>query len=236
MYVPNSKKSVPLSSKCVCPCSRLLGPRHDNNSFASLPKFHLCKSHVYKCHTGFIEHLCSFWLDYYHHILLRLVQSTYSALLSKLKIPTTIEYTENTHKFGIIHRGHISLPPYIKSSSKHQVFVIALRGISIALSRTNILKRNANREFVSLFLETSFSTTLDKFIHCGQYNKTKKRTTPMYSFGSTITCTRYPKFFADGKTQILPRPYQQSKPKNMGYNIIESSWMQSFMKEVEHQV
>ena len=58
----------------------------------------------------------------------------------------------------------------------------------------------------------------------------------MYCFGSTITCTRYLKFFCEGKTQILPRLYHQCKPNNVGYKIIRSSWMQSFIKEVEHQV
>ena len=38
------------------------------------------------------------------------------------------------------------------------------------------------------------------------------------------------------KPQIIPRPYQQSKHNNMGYNIIRCSWMQSFIKEVEHEV
>ena len=142
LYIPNSKRTVPFSSKCVCPCSSLFRPWHNNNSFSILTKFHSCDSPVYKCHTNFIGHLCSVRSDYYHRILLRLVQSTYSVLLSKLKISTAVECSENIHKFGMIHKGHISLHSYVKSSSKHQVFVIALRGFSIALSRTNILHYN----------------------------------------------------------------------------------------------
>ena len=34
----------------------------------------------------------------------------------------------------------------------------------------------------------------------------------------------------------MPRPYYTSKPGNRGYNIIRTSWMQSFIKEVEYHV
>ena len=58
----------------------------------------------------------------------------------------------------------------------------------------------------------------------------------MYCYGSTITCTRFPKFYAEGKLQILPRPYYSSKPNQKGYEIIRQSWMQFFIKEIEHHV
>ena len=58
----------------------------------------------------------------------------------------------------------------------------------------------------------------------------------MYCYGSTISCTRFPKFFAEGKPQILPRPQLSSKPNHKGYKIVRSSWMCSFIKEVEHHV
>ena len=58
----------------------------------------------------------------------------------------------------------------------------------------------------------------------------------MYCFGSTITCTQFPKFFHDRRSQILPRPYYTSKPGNQGYNLVRASFMQSFIKEVEHHV
>ena len=58
----------------------------------------------------------------------------------------------------------------------------------------------------------------------------------MYCFGSTITCTQFPKFSLNGKPQILPRPYFSSKPSQAGYNIIRTEWMQSFLSNVEFQV
>ena len=58
----------------------------------------------------------------------------------------------------------------------------------------------------------------------------------MYCYGSAITCTRFPKFFAEGKPQILPRPYFSSKPGQKGYEILRTSWMQSLVKEVGSHV
>ena len=108
--------------------------------------------------------------------------------------------------------------------------------IPIVLCKTNILNDTNEKEFKSFFAETSFPKTLRKLITSGEYNKTKKRSTPMYCFGSTITCTQFPKFFVDGRPQILPRPYYSSKPGNRGYDIVRTTWMQSFVKEVEHHV
>ena len=108
--------------------------------------------------------------------------------------------------------------------------------ISVVLCRTNLLTSQDDNDFKTYFSETSYPKTLRKFMTSGEYNKTKKRKTPMYCFGSTITCTQFPKFFQDGRPQILPRPYYTSKPGNHGYNLIRTDWMQSFIKEVERHV
>ena len=108
--------------------------------------------------------------------------------------------------------------------------------VPMVLCRTNMLEGNIDKEYTPYFSEMSFQKTLQKLISSGEYNKTKKRSTPMYCFGSTITCTRFPKFFHDGHSQILPRPYFTSKPNNRGYNIIRTLWMESFIKEVEYHV
>ena len=96
--------------------------------------------------------------------------------------------------------------------------------------------QNNDDNYVSHFSITSFTKTLRKLICSGEYNKTKKRMTPLYCFGSTITCTRYPKFFSEGQTHILPRPYQTSKPNNKGHSLIREEWMQSFLKAIESHV
>ena len=93
-----------------------------------------------------------------------------------------------------------------------------------------------NHEYVSYFCKSSYQRTLIKLIQNGEYCKTPKRNLAMYCFGSTITCTRYPKFMHDGTPKILPRPYSTSKPRSSGYKLIRTSWFQSLLKDIETQV
>ena len=106
----------------------------------------------------------------------------------------------------------------------------------ISLTTTNLFENSNSKIFSSYFSESSFAKTLQKLTKCGEYNKTKKRKRPMYCFGSTITCTQYPKFSVCGKQHILPSPYSKSKPGNDGYKIIWTVWIQKFLKEVETHV
>ena len=225
------------TTKCICPCSTRFSEWHKKTHIDMLPNFSACEKIIYKDHISFVKHLYSHHTDYYHRIVMRIVQSSYSSLISKIKIPS------NTHSdlpdsttFGSIHPGKVSLPSYVKSSSSYDTFTIDKNGLVITLIKTNILRDSSCREYCSYFSKTSFRKTLKKLTVCGEYNKTKKRSTPMYCYGSTITCTRYPKFFADGRPQILPRPYFTSKPNQKGFNLLKTSWMGSFLHEVEHHV
>ena len=92
-----------------------------------------------------------------------------------------------------------------------------------------------NSKYNSYFCKSSYHRTLCNLIGSGEYCKTPKRKTAMYCFGSTITCTRYPKFLHNGRPKILPRPYQSCKPKNSGYSIIRSTWMQALLQDIETQ-
>lgn len=107
---------------------------------------------------------------------------------------------------------------------------------NISLSRTNLFHVAVERLYFPYFSLNSFRKTLRTLISCGYYIKTPKRIMPLYCFGSTITCTQYPKFSVDGVPQILPRPYAPSKPNQKGYIIIRTSWMQSLIKDIEYQV
>ena len=109
-------------------------------------------------------------------------------------------------------------------------------GVTVSLCHTNLLTDLTYKEYKEYFSKLSFHKTLKNLISCGEYNKTKKRSTPMYCYGSTITCTRFPKFFYNGKPHILPRPYYSSKPDQSGYRIIRSSWFQSFLHDIEDHV
>ena len=113
----------------------------------------------------------------------------------------------------------------IFKQSLHLTLTIILlffrKQFSITICHTNILKTNDSNVFlVPFFSETSLLKTLKNLISFGEYNKTKKRKTTLFCFGSIIICTIFPKFFSQGKPQILPRPYYTSKPGHKGYNII----------------
>ena len=128
------------------------------------------------------------------------------------------------------------LPSYVKSTSHYNIFNFKQGATNIILCRTNILQKSNHKEYQSYFSESSFQKTLRKLIIFGEYNKTKKRSTPMYCYGNTITYTRFPKFFADGRPQISPRPYFTSKPSEKGAKLMNISWMNSFLHEVEDHV
>ena len=141
------------------------------------------------------------------------------------------------------HLLYFSKPTSFQYPLYYSFFYISLYSFSyyrdtgaISLCHTNIIKDVECKEYIHYFSETSFQQTLRQLILSGEYNKTKKRSTPMYCYGSTITFTRFPKFFAEGKPQILPRPYFSSKPGQWGYELVRTTWMHSLFKEVESHV
>ena len=230
----------PYTTKCICPCSKLFNKWHRKDFLDKLPNWSSCNSEIYEKTRDFIEHLHVMSKDYYHRIILRVVQSNYSSILAKFRFQTCddTKLGSDTLPFSSIHKGTVTLPPYIISSADYESFdyINDRDGTKISLSKTNLLVNSSEKVFIPFFSENSFSNTLQRLIKCGEYIKTKKRSTPMYCFGSTIMCTRFPKFFCEGKPQILPRPYHTSKPGSKGYEIIRSPWMQSFLKEVEYHI
>ena len=123
----------------------------------------------------------------------------------------------------------------VQTNTRYECFVVKRDQVQITLAKTNILQ-DSNEIYTDFFSLDSFQQTLSTLIEGGEYNKTQKRTIPMYCYGSTISCTRYPKFSIDGKQKILPRPYFKSKPSQKGYKIIRSDFMQAFLKHVEQHV
>ena len=97
-------------SKCICPCGVLFWEWHIQNHINELPNFHCCDSSIFKNHLDFIAHLYEQKDKYYHVIILRLVQSTYSILLAKFRQKSSI-HTMNDDKqtFSSIHKGKVPL-------------------------------------------------------------------------------------------------------------------------------
>ena len=151
------------------------------NHFDFLPRFLNCETDIFHDPSSFVQHLLANQCDYYHRIVLRMVQNSYSSLISKIKMSSEhLNSTSDQMSFGSIHRGIVSLPSYVKSTSEYDTFSFQKNDKRIILCRTNILESNHNKEYLAYFSESSFQKTLKKLILCGEYNKTKKRSTPMY--------------------------------------------------------
>lgn len=224
------------SKKCICPCSSVFHKWHLKQGIDQYQGFRSCNATIYHDTKSFLQHLHYNQADFYHQIVLRIVQSYYSSILAKIKIFKSLK--NDTVLMKSIRRsclGIITLPKNIQTNATYESFTVERNKIRINLTKTNILI-NSGKSFVESFSEDSFQQTLLTLIDCGQYNKTQKRTIPMYCYGSTITCTRYPKFSIDGVQKILPRPYFKSKPSQKGYEILRTSMMQSFLQEVEKHV
>ena len=87
-----------------------------------LPTFEACNTGVFKDHVDFVTHLYRTQYDYFHRIVLHLVQSTYSVLIAKLRVQ--VPKDDKVKQFSSIHKGIVSLPSYISSSSKYKTFSI----------------------------------------------------------------------------------------------------------------
>ena len=104
----NFKDSAEKFTKCcVCPCSYMFGEWHKETSIVNLPKFIKCKSNVFTDPMEFIIQLESSKEDYYHRIVMRIVQNLYSSLLAKF---TTVDSTSSEKTFHSVHKGSVSLP------------------------------------------------------------------------------------------------------------------------------
>ena len=71
-------KSINLQSyttNCICPCSKLFNNWHQRESLDKLSNWRSCTSEIYQEPADFIHHLHVMNKDYYHRIILRVVQS-----------------------------------------------------------------------------------------------------------------------------------------------------------------
>ena len=82
----NHVKAEQYTSKCVCPCSNRFKNWYKKYHICMLPGFRECASSTFDDYTVFVEHLYNNHGDYYHRIILRVVQCSYSSLISKIKI------------------------------------------------------------------------------------------------------------------------------------------------------
>ena len=142
-----------------------------------MPMFRACKDKVFKNPIDFVNHLHSMSEDYYHRIIMRIVQGLYSPLLSKLKTKqnsSNKEYKKGFSSFASVHKGTLKLPAHVTSNFHYNLFRFKRKDVPMVLYRTNLLTGNIEREFTPYFSETSFQKTLTKLISSGSTIRPKR--------------------------------------------------------------
>ena len=113
------------TTKCICPCGGLFRNWHNQSHINLFPNFKTCEDKVFDNHMEFIAHLYSKKEEYYHQTILRLVQSTYSVLLTKYQLKMGDQGDEfNKQTFSSIHKGNVTLPSYQMSDASYKTFTI----------------------------------------------------------------------------------------------------------------
>ena len=102
------KKRATGYTKCVCPCSpHLLRKWQSSYSILELSDFKECDSYIFPDPMEFMRHVQSNNRDYYHRIVMRIIQSSYSSLLAKFN-STMLQKSDMS--FHDIHKGAVQLP------------------------------------------------------------------------------------------------------------------------------
>ena len=83
-----NEKVSRFTSKCLCPCGTILGQWHKETHIVNLPTFKGCNTSIFQNHDDFVTHLYASQNDYFHRIVLRFAQRTYSILITKLNVNT----------------------------------------------------------------------------------------------------------------------------------------------------
>lgn len=85
------------TTNCVYPCLTLFSDWHSDKNLNKLPNFVKCEKKVYMNPISLIEHLHSEKQDFYHRIIMRIVQGRYSSLISKFKVTPSSEDKKKTN-------------------------------------------------------------------------------------------------------------------------------------------
>ena len=109
------------SNNCVCPCSAIFKKWHEAKGIIKMIQFKQCDSPIFTNTSSFVKHVYSRQDCYYHHIVMRIIQNTYSPLISKLEIKDEMK-KDNVTSFSLTHDIQVKLPPYITSKYEYQSY------------------------------------------------------------------------------------------------------------------
>ena len=106
--------------KCICPCSDMFRNSQYYQNLKRLSNYASCAKTLFCSPMDFICHLQSSKDDYYHRIVMRIVQNSYSSLLAKFKLAS--EKLSPNVTFFERHKMEIALPSHSQTSAKYSTF------------------------------------------------------------------------------------------------------------------
>ena len=121
MYTNLKDLAVGYTKHCVCPCSHLLRNWHKVKGIDKMPVFKECSSSVFSDPMDFVHHIQNTNGDFYHRLIMRLIQSSYSSLLAKF---TTDENNPTKSLFHEVHKGIVTLPDYRNTGADYTTFKV----------------------------------------------------------------------------------------------------------------
>ena len=120
-YSANLANIRSYNSSCICPCSVIFDPWHQQKGISLMKCFKQCDSDMFGNINSFVTHVYSMQDCYFHRIIMRIIQSTYSPLISKIRI-RECEATKIGTTFSKVHEKKVTLPPYIESNYDYQSY------------------------------------------------------------------------------------------------------------------
>ena len=86
-----------------------------------MSQFKQYESPIFTNNNSFVKHIYSRQVCYYHRIVMRIIQNTYSPLISKLQIKDDRKKDKQT-TFSLTHDIKVKLPPYITTKYEYQLY------------------------------------------------------------------------------------------------------------------
>ena len=118
-YSTNLTNIETYSNNCVCPCSSIFNKWYQAKGIIKMIQFKQCESPIFMNTNSFVKHVYSRQDCYYHRIVMRIIQNTYSPLISKLQIRDDLK-KDKRPSFSLTHDIQVKLPPYITSKYEYQ--------------------------------------------------------------------------------------------------------------------
>ena len=173
VYQTQKKSAIKFTRQCICPCSHKFDQWHINTGLNKISDFTPCKTEHFLNPYELLQHVYLNKADFYHRIILRIIQTNYSSLV----VCFDMSKKGKQHiisSFQSKHDGKVTLLEPVVSSLPFTTHIIKRDKVEIILARTNLLSPDRYTTYTSHLSQSSFQKTLKDLTKVGYHNKTKK--------------------------------------------------------------